>query len=93
MSDTLPLYPLKFAPLYCARMWGGTMMTEFLHRDVPVSETPIGEAWEIVDRPEAASSVVNGALTGWTLRRLMEKAMKRLGIPLPSQRKTEQPEN
>ncbi len=87
MSDTLPLYPLKFAPLYCARMWGGTMMTEFLHRDVPVSETPIGEAWEIVDRPEAASSVVNGALTGWTLRRLMETCGPAItGKPVPDNR-------
>ena len=72
MSDTLLLYPLKFAPLYHARMWGGTMMSEYLHRDVPVQDTPIGEAWEIVDRPEAVSRVINGALTGWTLRQLME---------------------
>ena len=53
MSDFLnsnQLYPLKFTPIYQARIWGGTQMTEVLHREVPASEDPIGESWEIVDR-------------------------------------------
>ena len=66
------LYPLKFAPLYRTRVWGGTLMGETLHRELPPMEGPVGEAWDIADRPDAVSTVVNGPLAGRTLRQLME---------------------
>ena len=44
------LYPLKFTPIYQERMWGGSLMTEVLKRNVPAGKDPIGESWELVDR-------------------------------------------
>ena len=46
-------YPLKFAPLYRTRVWGGTLMGETLRRELPPLDGPVGEAWDIVDRPDA----------------------------------------
>ena len=72
MSDFLnsnQLYPLKFTPIYQARIWGGTQMTEVLHREVPPSEDPIGESWEIVDR-EGENSVL-GQTAPWPGKRCM----------------------
>ena len=66
------LYPLKVAPLYRTRVWGGTLMGETLRREIPPLEGPVGEAWDIVDRADAVSTVVNGPLAGKTLRQLME---------------------
>ena len=65
------LYPMKFAPIYQARMWGGTQMSEVLGREVPASEDPIGESWELVDRPDEQSVLLNGALAGRTLHELL----------------------
>lgn len=67
------LYPLKFAPIYKERIWGGKMMSEVLHRELPESKDPIGEAWEIVDRSDAQSVVVNGELQGMQLEELMKQ--------------------
>lgn len=65
------LYPMKFAPIYQARMWGGTQMSEVLGREVPASEDPIGESWELVDRSDEQSVLLNGALAGRTLHELL----------------------
>ena len=67
------LYPLKFKPIYKERIWGGNMMSSVLHRELPSSKEPIGEAWEIVDRSDAQSVVVNGELAGVQLEELMKK--------------------
>ena len=75
MSDFLntnQLYPLKFTPIYQARIWGGTQMSEVLHREVPVSEDPIGESWEIVDRDGENSVLANGSMAGKTLHELLQ---------------------
>ena len=48
--DAAKLYPLKFKPIYMERIWGGTMMSEVLNRQLPAAAVPIGEAWELVDR-------------------------------------------
>ena len=68
--DTSELYPFKFHPVYMERIWGGTLMSEFLNRELPEHSDPIGEAWELVDRPDAVSSVANGILENWTLHEL-----------------------
>ena len=69
--DAASLYPLKFKPIYMERIWGGTMMSEVLHRELPAGEVPIGEAWELVDRDGEDSEVVNGELAGTTLHELV----------------------
>ena len=74
MSDFLStnsLYPLKFTPIYQARIWGGTQLSDVLHREVPASEDPIGESWELVDREEVNSVLANGPMAGRTLNELL----------------------
>ena len=66
------LYPLKFQPVYVERIWGGNQMSRCLNREVPEHDAPIGESWEISDRPGAESVVVNGELAGLTLTELIQ---------------------
>jgi len=61
---------LQFEPIYQERVWGGRALESSLHRSLPAGR-PIGESWEIVDRPEAQSTVTNGALAGKTLREVI----------------------
>ena len=63
---------IRFQPIYQERVWGGHELAEVFFRDLPPGRS-IGESWEIVDRPEAQSKVVGGALNGLTLRALIEQ--------------------
>ncbi len=63
---------LQFQPLYQQRIWGGLRLHSFLGRELPPGP-PIGESWEIVDRPEAQSRSRGGAYNGATLRELIER--------------------
>lgn len=58
---------LRLKPLYQERVWGGRALETALGRELPGTQ-PIGEAWEIVDRPEAQSTIAAGRLAGKTLR-------------------------
>lgn len=58
---------LRFQPLYQDRVWGGRALEAQLGRTLPPSR-PIGESWEVVDRPEAQSVVLGGSLGGLSLR-------------------------
>jgi mannose-6-phosphate isomerase len=51
------------------RIWGGRKLAELFGKNVPPNKR-IGESWEVVDRPEAQSVVVNGPLKGATLHEL-----------------------
>jgi mannose-6-phosphate isomerase len=51
------------------RIWGGRKLAELFRKNLPPNK-PIGESWEIVDRPEAQSVVSNGPLKGKTLHEL-----------------------
>ena len=61
---------LRFKPIYQERVWGGRALESALGRSLP-SGPPIGESWEIVDRPEAQSIVVGGPFNGQSLRSLL----------------------
>ncbi len=61
---------LRFSPLYQDRVWGGRAFATLLGRTLPKGD-PIGESWEVVDRPEAQSIVVGGSLHGWSLRQVL----------------------
>lgn len=61
--------PIVFTPIYQERVWGGRELANRLGRTLPGSR-PIGEAWEVVDRPEAQSVVAEGPLRGKTLHDL-----------------------
>jgi mannose-6-phosphate isomerase len=63
---------LQFQPIYQERVWGGRRLQTLLGRDLPAGP-PIGESWEIVDRPEAQSRVRGGRFGGSTLRELIER--------------------
>lgn len=60
---------LAFAPIYQDRVWGGQGLTTALGRTLP-HDGPIGESWEIVDRPEAQS---RHQASGLTLAELMTR--------------------
>lgn len=52
-----------------ARVWGGRRLETLFGRSLP-GETPVGEIWEIADRPEAQSVVTGGDFDGLTLHAL-----------------------
>jgi mannose-6-phosphate isomerase len=64
---------LRFEPIYQTRVWGGRALETRLGRQLPANE-PIGESWEVVDRPEAQSVVETGARRGQSLRTVLEQA-------------------
>jgi mannose-6-phosphate isomerase len=61
---------LLFDPIYQERVWGGRALETALGRTLPLAR-PIGESWEIVDRPEAQSRVRGGAWAGATLHEVL----------------------
>ena len=65
------LYPFTFAPIFKARIWGGRELERLYAKPLPANG-PIGEAWEISDRPGDASVIANGPLAGKDLHWLME---------------------
>src|SRR5262245_54010083 len=64
-------YPLTFHPIFKERVWGGRNLERLYQKALPADQ-PIGESWEITDRPEGVSVIANGPLAGKTLRWLME---------------------
>ncbi len=78
------LYPLTFQPIFKERVWGGRNLERLYRKPLPPG-VPIGESWEITDRPEAASVVANGPLAGKDLRWLMEHHPKELLGPAQTQ--------
>jgi mannose-6-phosphate isomerase len=61
--------PIVFEPIFMDRVWGGRRLGTHFGKRLP-SRGRIGEAWEIVDRPEAQSVVHDGPLKGKTLHEL-----------------------
>jgi mannose-6-phosphate isomerase len=78
------LYPLTFHPIFKERVWGGRELERLYRKDLPPGR-PIGESWEISDRPGDASVIANGPLVGKTLRWLMENhRIELLGAAKPA---------
>lgn len=65
------LYPLTFQPIFKQRVWGGRNLERLYGKALP-GGVPIGESWEITDRPGDVSVIANGALAGKDLHWLME---------------------
>jgi mannose-6-phosphate isomerase len=82
----MQLYPLKFEPIYKAKVWGGRSL-ETIGRKLPEGEQ-IGESWELADLSqtsasgggggEARSTITNGPLAGKTLHEVMDSHGKHL---------------
>lgn len=67
----MSLYPITFQPRFRERVWGGRKLAELFGKPLPPG-TPIGESWEITDRPDDISVIQNGPFAGRDLRWLME---------------------
>ncbi len=65
-------YPLKSAPVFKNRIWGGQKLKKVFGKDLPSGEK-IGESWEIADLPEGQSTIANGPFSGQTLASLVEQ--------------------
>ena len=68
MVNALP--PLKFASHFVKKMWGGEKLGSLLGKACPVGT---GESWDLLDRPEFSSIVVEGCFAGQSLRDLIDQ--------------------
>ena len=71
MNET-SLYPLRFAPIYQYRPWGGRRLAKLLSTPLP-GDDPVGEAWLLSDRDDSASVVADGPLEGKTVGQLLQQ--------------------
>ena len=86
-----PLYPLKFEPIYKAKVWGGRNLEKLGRRLPGDASTLIGESWEVADLDASSPSggggyaersrVRNGRLKGVLLHDLMDE----IGFPSSGQ--------
>ena len=65
------LYPLTFKPIFKERIWGARNLERLYGKQLPAT-VPIGESWEISDRPGDVSVISNGPLAGKDLHWLVE---------------------
>ncbi|MGB7977556.1 MAG: type I phosphomannose isomerase catalytic subunit [Chlamydiales bacterium] len=63
------MYPIRFKPIYQTYMWGGDRIERLFHRKTDLPR--VAESWEISDREEGMSVVMNGPLKGKTLHELV----------------------
>ena len=73
----IPLYPLRFEPIYQYRLWGGRRLAHLLSAPLP-GDGPIGEAWLLSDRNDHPSRVANGPLKGRTIGQLLKQSPEQL---------------
>ncbi len=66
----VPLYPLRFEPVFKSMLWGGRRLPGFLRRPAPGPD-PVGEAWVLSDVDGSPSRVADGPLAGRSLRELL----------------------
>ena len=59
------IYPMRIAPRFEERIWGGRALRERLGKDAPAGKA-IGESWEVYDE----NRVLNGPYAGMTLAAL-----------------------
>ena len=75
--NQIPLYPLRFEPIYQYRLWGGRGLANLLPTPLP-GDGPIGEAWLLSDRDDHPSLVADGPLAGRTISQLMKQSPEQL---------------
>jgi len=70
------LYPLFFKPIYKEAIWGADRIFTEFQRTKTCDK--LAESWEITDRKEGQSIVINGPLKGKSLHELIEEYGQRL---------------
>ena len=68
----IPLYPLRFDPIFKDKIWGGKQLAQVLGKDCAEIEQ-CGESWEISTVPGNISVVNNGQLKGKRLDHLIHE--------------------
>lgn len=77
------MYPLKFTPIYCEKVWGGRTLENY-RSNLP--EGNIGESWDLACHNNGMSVVSNGEYKGLTLEKLIEQQKEKLvGTKLASE--------
>src|SRR5215472_6053607 len=71
------LYPLTFYPIFKERVWGGRRLERLYNKKLPAG-VPIGESWEVSDRPGDTNVIENGPLAGKDLHWLVEHQTEEL---------------
>ena len=79
----MTLYPFTFHPIFKERIWGGRKLELLYHKSLP-PHRPIGESWEMSDRPGDVSVIANGPFAGKDLHWLVQQHRAELmgGVPL-----------
>jgi mannose-6-phosphate isomerase len=72
----VPLYPLRFDPIFKPALWGGRKLAD-MFPGAP-AEGPIGEAWVLSDQGDNVSAVADGPLKGTSLRELLRDRREEL---------------
>jgi mannose-6-phosphate isomerase len=62
-------YPMLLDPRYVEKPWGGRRLADVFGRALP-GAAPVGESWELFDRPAGATRIRNGPLAGRSLAEL-----------------------
>ncbi|MGO9935558.1 MAG: type I phosphomannose isomerase catalytic subunit [Steroidobacteraceae bacterium] len=70
--NQIPLYPLRFEPIYQYRPWGGRRLTTLISAVLPGND-PVGESWLLSDRDDHSSVIANGELKGRTLGEILNQ--------------------
>ncbi len=79
MTDQLPaLYPLRFREILRNYAFGDRWIVEAFEKTGLPEDHRIAETWEVVDRPNESSPIINGPLAGSTLHEAIETYGERL---------------
>jgi len=65
MPPAFHAYPVALQPVYKSYIWGGDRIADRYQRAVPAS--PCAESWEVADRPDGSSVILNGTYRGLRL--------------------------
>ena len=67
----VPLYPLRFEPIYKTTIWGGDKILAL--KDMQPNGENLGESWEVSGVQDNVSVVADGYLKGTSLTELIQK--------------------
>lgn len=68
----LSLEPILFEPILQPRRWGGDRLATCLGKQLPHPDGVFGESWELVDRHDYQSRILDGEHAGKSIRELIQ---------------------